>query len=127
MAGVRTRQRGELEAAVLAVLRRSDAPLSANEVRERLEGDTPAGTTVLTALDRLYEKGHVVRLQQSPRRVRFAAAQSEAESASAAMLLALEQNEDRRAVLLKFAGDLDQGDAELLRAALRPGKRERKP
>lgn len=120
MAGVRTRDRGELEGAILQVLRRSDVALSANDIRDALMGERPAATTVLTALDRLYEKGDVVRFQESPRKVRFASAQSEAESASAAMLRALEQNEDRRAVLLKFAGDLDAGDAELLRSALKP-------
>jgi len=120
MAGIRTRNRGELEGAILQILRRSATPMSANEVRDAFGAETPAVTTVLTALDRLYEKGDVVRHQESPRKVRFAAAQTEAESASASMIRALAQNEDRRAVLLKFAGDLDHSDAELLRSLLGP-------
>ena len=75
---------------------------------------------MLTALDRLYDKGEVVRHQESPRKVRFSATQTAAESTSASMMQALSANEDRRAVLLKFVGDLDEGDAALLRAALDP-------
>ena len=124
MAGIRTRNRGELEGAILRILRQSTTPMSANEIRDAVTGETPATTTVLTALDRLYDKGDVIRFQESPRKVRFAAAQSAAESASTAMLLALEQNEDRRAVLLKFAGDLGDADAQLLRSALKPRRGE---
>lgn len=120
MAGIRTRNRGELEAAILRALRASHTSMSANEIRDAIVGETPAPTTVLTALDRLYDKGEVVRHQESPRKIRFSATQSAAESASASMLQTLATNEDRRAVLLKFVGDLDENDAALLRAALGP-------
>jgi predicted transcriptional regulator len=123
MAGVRTRGRGELEAAILTVLRAHDEPVGAAQIQEEILGDEPAYTTVLTALERLTEKGEVVRSGDSPRKQRFAATFTAAESASRTMVDALSQNEDRRAVLLKFVGDLSETDADLLRSALAPRKR----
>lgn len=121
---MRSRDRGQLEAEILRVLRGSPEPLGAEQIRARLTGADLAATTVLTVLHRLSVKGEVVREELSPRRVRFRAAKTEAQSASASMRATLTGSDDRRAVLLAFAGDLDDDDLALLRAALRPKRGE---
>jgi len=58
---------GPLEAEVMAVLWRADAPVSVREVAERLNTDRSAQlayTTVMTVLSRLASKAIVVREQQ---------------------------------------------------------------
>ena len=119
MSGVRLRAPGELEAEVLRILRASGGFVGAREVQDAFATSTPAYTTILTALDRLVEKGEVEREQLSPRKMRFRAARSAAEDASATMRGALDAIDDRRAALLKVAGDLDDDDLALLRSAIR--------
>lgn len=118
MSGTRSRGRGELEGEVLAILRSRSVPIGAADIQEAFTEPTPAYTTILTALDRLIDKGEVIRHADSPRKVRFAARLSAAESASDSMHRALENTDDRRAALLQFAGDLDPDDIAMLRAAL---------
>ena len=118
MPGTRTRARGELELVVLRLLWSAAEPLTAREIQDRFPGRVPASTTILTALDRLRAKGDVARVGHEQRGIRFAATQSEAEHASRAMLNALKTIDGREAALLKFAGNLDARDADLLRAAL---------
>lgn len=118
MAGTRSREPGELEAEVLRILRCFDGPVAAREIQARFPEPRPASTTVLTILDRLRVKGLVEREDISPRKVRFAATHTFEEHASEAMLGALEQADDRRAVLLRFAGNLDAADVAFLRDAL---------
>lgn len=120
MSGIRTRAPGELEAEVLRILRASEEPLGARDIQAGFAASVPAHTTVLTALDRLVEKGEVVREQISARKMRFHASRSAAEDASATMIGALASIDDRQAALLKFAGDLDEQDLALLRSAVRP-------
>ncbi|WP_225983904.1 BlaI/MecI/CopY family transcriptional regulator [Epidermidibacterium keratini] len=109
---------GELERDILRRLWAHAAPLSAKEIQQELPGETPAYTTVLTILDRLREKGLVDRLEESPRKVRFAATRSAAEYASDSMHDALDALDDRNAALLKFAGNLADDDVALLQQAL---------
>lgn len=118
MAGERSRARGELEAQVLRVLWAAEEPLSGAEIQAVLPKPQPAYTTVLTVLDRLSVKGEVVRSGDSVRRQRFSAARSEQRFTSEAMLAALSGSGDRQGALLRFAGDLDEEDAALLRRAL---------
>ena len=124
MTGVRTRARGELEGSIMRILWDAVAPLSAKEIQGAVEGRTPAYTTVMTSLDRLQKKGRVVRSGDSPRKVRFEASRSEQEHASETMISALGGASDRAATLLRFAGNLDAQDVEVLRAAI--GRRPRK-
>lgn len=114
----RTRGSGELEAEVVAILRRSGSSMSAAEIQEQCSGHTPAYTTVLTILDRLGAKGLVEREARSPRRVRFRAVRDDVEHATDTITGALDATIDRRAVLLRFAGALDAQDADVLRRAL---------
>lgn len=118
MAGAKTRGSGELESEMLRILRAAARPMGAAELQQSCSGRTPAYTTVLTVLERLREKGEVVRTAESPRRVRFAAARGEVEHATDAMQDALAATFDREAVLLRFAGALDASDAAVLRDAL---------
>ncbi|GAA3941812.1 BlaI/MecI/CopY family transcriptional regulator [Pseudoclavibacter caeni] len=121
MAGIRSRRRGELEQQVMKVLWAAEEPLGATQVRDALQGrgPVPAYTTVITVLDRLTEKGMVVRHGDAPRRVRFTAARSEEEQASLHMRHTLDEVDDRRAALLRFAGELTDDDLDVLRRALR--------
>lgn len=127
MSGIRTRARGELESEVLRILRESEVPLSAKDLQDHFTGAVPAYTTLLTALDRLVVKGEVGRIADSPRKVRFSATRSAAENVSDSMIGALGRVEDRRAALLKFAGNLDDEDVLFLQQSLesrgRSGKR----
>ncbi|SIT72292.1 BlaI/MecI/CopY family transcriptional regulator [Microbacterium sp. RU33B] len=123
MSGTRSRGRGELEGEVLTILRARGVPVGAADIQEAFTEPTPAYTTILTALDRLIEKGEVLRHAESPRKVRFAARLSAAENASDSMHRALEKTDDRQAALLQFAGDLDPDDVEMLRAALTKKRR----
>lgn len=118
MAGQRSREPGELEAEVLRVLRCFDGPVGAREIQARFAEPRPANTTLLTILERLRVKGLVEREVLSPRKVRFAAVHSVEEHATEAMLGVLEGVDDRRAVLLRFAGNLDDADVAFLRDAL---------
>lgn len=125
MPGERTRGRGELETQVLRVLWTASEPLSALEIQAALDGRTSAYSTLMTVLDRLAKKGHVVRSGESPRKIRFEAARSDDEHASQSMLHALHGAGDRQAALLQFAGNLDDDDMELLRSAIRSGRGKR--
>ena len=119
MSGTRTRAPGQLESEVLRILRAHSGSIGAREIQGEFLTNVPAYTTILTALDRLVEKGEVEREQLSPRKMRFRATRSAAEDASATMRGALDAIDDRRAALLKFTGDLDEDDLALLRSALR--------
>ncbi|WP_375385471.1 BlaI/MecI/CopY family transcriptional regulator [uncultured Microbacterium sp.] len=118
MSGTRTRGRGELEGEVLSILRQHAEPVGAAEIQAAFTEPTPAYTTILTALERLIDKGEVTRHAESPRKVRFAARLSAADNASDSMHRALDGIDDRRAALLKFAGTLDADDVAMLRSAL---------
>lgn len=99
-------------------------PISAREVQEALSGPEAATTTVLTVLDRLHRKGLVRRCGDGPRKVRFTAAQSGEEQASTTMLSALGGANNREAVLLKFAGNLQPDDVDVLLRALEADGRQ---
>lgn len=122
MAGERTRERGELEGEVLRILWAAAQPLGARDIQARFTGHIPAYTTLMTALERLQNKGDVVRVDDGTRRVRFQAARSGDEHVGRSMLTALSRAEDRRAALLQFAGNLDEHDLDLLRCALSQGR-----
>jgi predicted transcriptional regulator len=124
---IRTRARGELEGSIMRILRDSSAPMSAKDVQAAMDGQVPAYTTVMTALDRLHKKGEVIRSGDSPRKIRFEATRSEQEHASQAMVTALGGASDRTATLLRFAGTLDDDDLDALRRAINPERGQRAP
>ncbi|GAB3761170.1 BlaI/MecI/CopY family transcriptional regulator [Microlunatus parietis] len=112
------RDRGELEAKVMAALWRHDRPLTAREIQAAIGDPTPAITTVLTILERLRTKGRVLREETTGSTYRFTAAKSESEDAVEKMLTSLTATEDRAAALVQLAGNLDARDADTLRRAL---------
>lgn len=120
----RTRQRGELEAELLQVLWKAPAPMSVKAIQQLIEPPVPAYTTIITVLDRLTKKGSVTRIGDKPRGVRFAATNTETEHASEAMIRALAESRDMPGTLLKFAGDLQETQIEILRTALNSREQE---
>jgi predicted transcriptional regulator len=111
------RVRGELEAQVMRLLWAAGRPQTAKEIQAGFGADAPAITTVLTVLDRLGRKGLVQR-SDARTNITFSPAKSESDRAVETMLRSLQSTGDREAVLLRFVGDLDGEDAELLRRAL---------
>jgi predicted transcriptional regulator len=102
----------------MAVLWERPHPSTAREISEQLPGRQPAYTTLLTVLERLCQKGHVARVGDAPRGVRFRPVKTEAEHASSAMLATLGETSNRGAALLNFAGNLTADDVNLLKRAL---------
>jgi predicted transcriptional regulator len=121
------RVRGELEAQVMRLLWAAPEPQTAKEIQAGFGADAPAITTVLTVLDRLGRKGLVQR-SDARTNITFRPAQSESDRAVETMLQSLQATGDREAVLLRFVGDLDSEDADVLRRALegRSGRRSGK-
>lgn len=117
-----TRERGALEAEVVQTLRRFDGAVGVREIQDQFSAPQPAYTTLLTVLDRLTAKGLVTREELSPRKVRFAATHTGEEHASSIMMSALSEADDKRAALLRFAGNLDDEDIAFLRDALTRGR-----
>jgi predicted transcriptional regulator len=118
------RDRGQLEADVMRQLWAAEEPRTAKQIQAGFGPDAPAITTVLTVLDRLRRKGLVER-SDARTNITFRAAQSESDRVVEAMLQSLQATGDRQAVLLRFAGDLDTSDAEVLRRALEGRSRRR--
>lgn len=114
----RRRAHGQLEAHVLQALWAAAQPMTAREILEAIPGRTPAHTTVLTALERLRDKGDVERISADARGIRFAATRTEAEHTGLAMLQRLSHATDREAALMRFAGSLDAKDVAFLRQAI---------
>lgn len=103
---------------MLRLLRDSTEPLTAAEIRAAITDPVPAHTTVLTVLDRLVRKGEVERGDDRARGVGFRAVHTEDEHATTSMLDVLAEARDRDAVLMAFAGQLDESDLDVLRRAL---------
>ncbi|WP_030275385.1 BlaI/MecI/CopY family transcriptional regulator [Streptomyces sp. NRRL B-24484] len=116
------RGKGELEAAILAVLHGA-APdaLTPGEVLERLGDARLAYTTVVTALTRLYGKD-VLRRAKRGRAFAYSPVADESGLAARRMSGVLAGRADRAAVLAHFVDELSDADEELLRRLLDPGK-----
>jgi predicted transcriptional regulator len=120
---------GSLEADVMTLLWTAEVPLSPAEVQAQLGGDL-AYNTVLTILTRLVEKGLARRRANvtGGRGYEYFPAEDQATFAARRMRAVLDGPGDRRAVLRQFTADLDEADAELLRALLRdPGPAGEEP
>lgn len=100
----------------------SGAPVSANELRDKLaasrnDGKTPALTTVLTVLSRLEQKGFAER-DRDARPHLYSAAVSRAGHVADLMHEVLESSSDRSEALAYFIGSVDESEAETLRRLL---------
>lgn len=107
---------GALERDVMEVLWGADEPLTAAEVRERLDVDL-AYTTVMTVLGRLHEKGRALR-EQRGRAFAYTAAVSESELAAVQMNDVLSSTNDHVGALGGFVGGMSRRDREALRRLL---------
>ena len=110
------RAAGELEAAVLAVLRAAGRPLSPAQVREQA-GARLAYTTVVTTLSRLHAKG-ILERHKAGRAYLYAPVTDEPGLAARQMARVLDSEPDREAVLARFVSGLSGADEELLRRML---------
>lgn len=109
---------GSLESQVLQGLWASSQPLTARQLCETFsKPDQPALTTILTVLGRLETKALVDR-HDANGGARFSASRPESEQVAGAMRSLLQKVSDREAVLLRFAGSLDEDDTSTLRRAL---------
>lgn len=113
-----TRNRGELEAAVMSVLWDSEVGLSAQQVRAAFADPQPAITTIITVLDRLRQKDLVYRTSAPGRSHNFVPSRTRDEDVALTMNAALEATPDRTLALMRFAGTLSEADREFLRRAI---------
>lgn len=114
---------GDLEAAVMAVLWGAEGTLSVRQVLERLQPERAiAYTTVMTVMDRLFKKGHLVRVAAGNAYL-YSPAATRADYTSALMAEALQADPDRGTALVHFTTRLSDADADALREALRRGRR----
>ncbi|MEV6900268.1 BlaI/MecI/CopY family transcriptional regulator [Amycolatopsis sp. NPDC051372] len=113
---------GELEAEVLAVLWQHDQPASAADVRQWLDDDSLAYTTVVTILSRLHEKGVLAREKQG-RMFAYHPVDDAPGLAARRMRAVLDSEDNRESVLARFVSNLPLGDEQALRQLLQ-GDRE---
>jgi predicted transcriptional regulator len=114
---------GELEQQVLSALWAADSPLIPREVLGGL-ADPPAYTTVMTILDRLYQKGAVTR-ERRGRAFAYTAVVTESVSTGERVRALLRNGNDRTAVLQGFVDVLSDRDTEELSRLLRDARRKR--
>lgn len=108
---------GSLEAKIMQALwDRPDEYLSVRQTLPLIAGD-PAYTTVMTVLNRLYEKG-LLRRRREGRAWAYRSALSREAYAASTMSEALQVASDRRAALLHFVADLRPDEATALRRLL---------
>ena len=119
----KSRKPGELEALVMNALWQSGGACSGIDVQQLLAGSANHGdlalTTVLTVLQRLTDKGMVVKVAAGRRSVRFQAALTREEHSAQALLGILEAESDSELTLTHFVGSLSEQQRDVLAKALR--------
>ncbi|MEJ3651955.1 BlaI/MecI/CopY family transcriptional regulator [Actinomycetes bacterium KLBMP 9759] len=116
-----TRRRGELEQDVMTALWRQAEPATARTVLRAIGDPDLAYTTVKTVLERLTRK-EVVTRSSIDRTWYYSAAGSRDEYVAELMLAALDRTGDRDGALVRFAQAVSPEEADVLRAALDPGR-----
>ncbi|WP_369226108.1 BlaI/MecI/CopY family transcriptional regulator [Streptomyces sp. R39] len=112
------RANGVREAEILALLQRTAGALTPGEVVERLGGEL-SYSSVVTILTRMHTKGLLGRVARG-RAFAYAPVTDDAGFAARRMHTVLEDRPDRETVLARFADELSDTDAELLRQLLGP-------
>lgn len=108
---------GSLEAKIMRVAwEHAGQYMLVREMLDHLPGD-PAYTTVMTVMNRLYEKG-LLRRRRDGRAWSYRPATSREAYAASTMAEALNSARDRNAALLHFFADLGPEDAAALRRLL---------
>lgn len=108
---------GELEEAILGVLRNSGSALTPTQLVQAVSGDL-AYNTVHTVLTRLVAKGAVVRIRDRGRTL-YTARQGTTDAAAARMAAVLSTSDDHVVTLRRFVLSLTSEDEQILRALLR--------
>ncbi|MGW1807451.1 BlaI/MecI/CopY family transcriptional regulator [Streptomyces sp. NPDC002078] len=112
------RANGVREAELLGLLQRAEGALTPGEVAERLGGELTY-SSVVTILTRMHTKGLLGRTPRG-RAYAYAPVTDDAGLAARRMRTVLEERPDREAVLARFADELSDTDAALLRQLLGP-------
>ncbi|MER6122379.1 BlaI/MecI/CopY family transcriptional regulator [Streptomyces sp. NPDC001795] len=112
------RANGARETQILDLLQRAEAALTPGEVTERL-GDGLTYSSVVTILTRMHTKGLLTRTARG-RAYAYAPVTDDAGFAARRMRTVLDERPDREAVLARFADQLSDTDADLLRQLLGP-------
>jgi predicted transcriptional regulator len=110
------RDRGALEAEVLATMATTDRPLTPGEVAELLDASL-AYTTVMTVLARLCGKGALTRVRQG-RAFAYSFIRDEDARRALRMRKVLEEGSDKASVLAHFVEELSDEDEALLQQLL---------
>lgn len=114
---------GELELKVMDVLWAAEENLRVREVVDRLSTERAfAYTTIMTVLDHLHGKGWVQRTQVG-RGYRYWPTRSREEAAASLLREVLDSSGDAESVLLHFAASVSERESNLLRQALKHGRR----
>ncbi|MFI6563815.1 BlaI/MecI/CopY family transcriptional regulator [Streptomyces sp. NPDC050534] len=114
------RANGVRESQILGLLQQADAALTPGEVTELLGGELTY-SSVVTILTRMHTKG-VLRRAARGRAYAYAPVTDDAGFAARRMRTVLEERPDREAVLARFADELSDRDADLLRQLLDSGQ-----
>jgi predicted transcriptional regulator len=121
MGSLRRRDRGGLEAEILAALGAAARPMTPREVHTEL-GGALAYTTVMTTLARLYEKAALIR-EPAGRSYSYQLAGDEqtvdASVTARRMRKLLDAGTDRNVALTRFVAELEPEDEQLLASLLR--------
>lgn len=112
------RANGVRESEILALLQRAEGPLTPGEVTERL-GAELTYSSVVTILTRMHTKQLLTRTRRG-RAYAYAPVTDDPGFAARRMRTVLEERPDREAVLARFADELSDTDADLLRQLLGP-------
>lgn len=116
---------GELEAAIMDVVWRAEAPVRVRDVLDGLEhARQPAYTTVMTVMDNLHRKGWLSR-QLDGRAYRYLATRSRVQAATDALRELLADSGDPTAALLHFARGATEAESQALTRGLRDRRRRR--
>ncbi|MEU8619634.1 BlaI/MecI/CopY family transcriptional regulator [Streptomyces sp. NPDC048623] len=110
------RPNGARETQILTLLQQSEDALTPGEVVERL-GRELTYSTVVTILTRMHGK-EMLRRSPRGRAYAYAPVTDDAGFAARRMRSVLDDRPDREAVLARFADELSDADAELLRQML---------
>ena len=109
---------GELEAVVMDKLWSATEPLAVRTVLELLQQErTIAYTTVMTVMERLFQKGLLTRVEAG-KAFLYSPARSRAEHTAALMADALTDSQDSAATLVRFVEKVSAAEARQLLQAL---------
>lgn len=110
---------GDLEAVVMGLVWDHDGPVTVRELFDQLRGERAiAYTTVMSTMDNLHRKGWLARVKDGKAYL-YTATVSRAEHSARLMREALADGGNTAAVLSHFVAQIDPGESDALREAVR--------